>query len=321
MKSVICVAEGKLARDHIDVGAFPDGERIRIPLLIARGLKPGPTLWLSASMHGPELAGLAVIQRLLTEEGSIDLGQLRGTIVAAPALNPLGIRNLRYYNFEDGENLSGAFPGDPAGGLTSRTAAAIWEVVSQADFVMDLHTNPDQALKFSVVDACGPDDVQDRAFGMAEALGITVLVHPEPGSGSMLANCMRNGIPSILVELTPWWRIEPVSTEIGARGVRNVMRFLDMLPGSREILPREKVLPGRYVQRVHTASEGGYGFPLRDPGQAVEAGEVFLVLRNPFGDVVEEFAAGEPGFVLAYPWLSQAVPTGDLVAFTVHEFG
>ncbi|MFO8061218.1 MAG: succinylglutamate desuccinylase/aspartoacylase family protein [Bacillota bacterium] len=319
MKRIRSVNEGQVGRDYIEVGSFPDGERIRIPLLIARGERPGPILWMSASMHGPELAGLAVIQRLLTEPDGMDLSQLEGTIVAAPALNPLGIRNLRYYNFEDGENLSGCFPGDAEGGLTSRTGAAIWEVVSQADFVVDLHTNPDQALKFSAVDLCGPRETQEMALGMAEAFGVTVTVHPEPGGG-MLASCMRRGIPSLLVELTPWWRIDPASTETGVRGMLNVLRFLKMLAGPGEKLAGEKVLSGRYVRRLYTASEGGYGFPLKDPGDAVAAGEVFLVLRSPFGDVVQEFAAPEPGFVLAYPWLSQAVPTGDLVAFTVHQF-
>ena len=44
------------------------------------GLKPGPTVGIAAAIHGNELNGIPVIQRLFRE---IDVKQLRGTLVGA----------------------------------------------------------------------------------------------------------------------------------------------------------------------------------------------------------------------------------------------
>jgi predicted deacylase len=43
------------------------GEPVRIPMLIARGLEEGPVLGLTAALHGNELNGIPVIQRLFKE--------------------------------------------------------------------------------------------------------------------------------------------------------------------------------------------------------------------------------------------------------------
>ena len=59
------------------------GVPIRIPVIVARGRKDGKVLGLTAAVHGNELNGIPVIQRLFTQ---IDIDELEGTIVGYPSL-------------------------------------------------------------------------------------------------------------------------------------------------------------------------------------------------------------------------------------------
>ena len=40
------------------------GEPVRLPILVARGVEDGPVLGLTAAIHGNELNGIPVIQKL-----------------------------------------------------------------------------------------------------------------------------------------------------------------------------------------------------------------------------------------------------------------
>lgn len=68
-------------------------------------MREGPTLWLTANIHGPELAGLPVIHRLLTADLA---ARLHGTLIAVPSLNPAGLRTMErlpYYSHTDPNRL------------------------------------------------------------------------------------------------------------------------------------------------------------------------------------------------------------------------
>ena len=43
------------------------GEPMCVPLMVARGVKDGPVLGLTAALHGDELNGVSVIQRLFAD--------------------------------------------------------------------------------------------------------------------------------------------------------------------------------------------------------------------------------------------------------------
>ena len=57
---------------------------INIPVMVARGYEDGPTLGLTAALHGNELNGISVVQRLFRE---VAVSELRGTIIGVPVVN------------------------------------------------------------------------------------------------------------------------------------------------------------------------------------------------------------------------------------------
>src|SRR5690554_6574836 len=59
-------------------------EPISIPVMVAAGGSHGPIVGITAAMHGNELNGIPLIQRLFRE---INCADLCGTLVAVPVVN------------------------------------------------------------------------------------------------------------------------------------------------------------------------------------------------------------------------------------------
>ena len=68
----------------LDVGTLPDGRPMRSPVIILQGAADGPTLWLHGCVHGNEYCGTFIIHEVLR---GLALGDLKGAVVALPALN------------------------------------------------------------------------------------------------------------------------------------------------------------------------------------------------------------------------------------------
>ncbi|MDF1538762.1 MAG: succinylglutamate desuccinylase/aspartoacylase family protein [Candidatus Thorarchaeota archaeon] len=76
---------GAITYGHIEGIELPTGGFERIPVIIAQGNSDGPTIFLTANVHGNELTGVAVIHKLVTKD---IVANLKGTIIAIPTLNP-----------------------------------------------------------------------------------------------------------------------------------------------------------------------------------------------------------------------------------------
>ena len=139
--------------------------------------------------------------------------------------------------------------------------------------------------------------------------------------GSFTECTIRAGKPTVTVELNNSRRLDPVSVEAGVRGVCNVMRLLGMVDG--EVVKQDtiQVLPDLYSRAVVISDKGGLVNILKGPGEPVTKGEVFLQIRNPFGDLVDEVVSPVTGYVLAYPMQkNQAAGTGDYLAFLITPY-
>lgn len=308
------VRRGELGRIHL-----ADGTPVRIPLVVIQGTEPGPVLWVSAAMHGQEISGIAVVWELM--RGRFDPGALRGTVVAAPVLNPLSFTGQTYFTPQDGYNLNRSFPGDPHGLLTARLAALIYrEGVEKCDYFVDFHCNPDPALCFSIIKDPGDAQVWQTSQEMAQAFGITTIEmesrYEAHRTGTLVEAALSLGKPSLILELIPWRRISPEAVEVGVRGMLNVMKYLDMIDG--EIEPQEgvQILDGRLTRVEIMASAGGLVKQYKTAGDPVRSGEILGHIVDVYGDEVEPVVSPVEGWLLAFPLLNnQAVGTGDILAF------
>jgi len=231
-------------RESFTIGEYriPAGQRKTIELPVARlythtemtltvhvvhGKRPGPTLFVSAALHGDEINGVEIIRRLLKRKY---LTGLKGTLIAIPIVNGFGfIHQSRY--FPDRRDLNRMFPGAATGSLASRIAHLFMtEVASRCSHGIDLHTGSNHRFNLPQIRASLEDPVTAR---LAEDFGAPVIINAKTRDGSLREAVAELGIPVLLYEAGEALRFDELSIRTGLRGVISTMRSIGMLPAKR----------------------------------------------------------------------------------------
>lgn len=151
------VPANTISRYWISAAEAQGGLPYFLPILVARGsedsLETGRRLSLSASIHGDELNGIPVVQRVFAALGdAVSSGNFNGTVIGLPTQNPNGnIHNQRNFFSSSSNgfftNLNRVFPGTSvaAGGSIGQSYAYeiwnnIWGNTSNVDIAVDFHT-------------------------------------------------------------------------------------------------------------------------------------------------------------------------------------
>lgn len=226
------VAAGKSATGELPVARLVTGSMISIPLRVVHGAQDGPTIWISAAVHGDEIAGVEIIRRTLA---SLDPRTMRGTVIAVPIVNVHGFLNGDRY-FPDRRDLNRSFPGSANGSLAGRVAHLFMtEIVDRCDVGIDLHTGSDHRTNLPQIRA-DLDDVETR--GLAVAFGAPLMLHAKLRDGSMRAAATSTGATVLLYEGGEAWRFDPQALFVGTAGIHRVLHRLDMVddPGDSPVV-------------------------------------------------------------------------------------
>ncbi|WP_295633364.1 succinylglutamate desuccinylase/aspartoacylase family protein, partial [uncultured Intestinimonas sp.] len=119
-------------------GVLPVSGGEGLPVWSLRGRQDGPTLVLTAGVHGCEYVGILALRRLFD---SLETASLRGRVLLLPLVNGEGFfTGSKQVVPSDRKNLNRVFPPPPDGTRAERIAQAVVEqVYPQADFLLDLH--------------------------------------------------------------------------------------------------------------------------------------------------------------------------------------
>jgi hypothetical protein len=296
------VALGQTAELRLKVAESYTAEPVSIPVTVVRGA-PGPTLFVTATVHGDELNGVGILRSLLNDT---DFAGLRGTLIGVPVVNVPGFL-VQDRRLPDRRDLNRSFPGSPKGSLTARLADTLFrQVIRQSDYGIDLHTAGGERSNYPQIRA----DLSDpRVAELAEAFGIPLLIGGEGPEGSLRRTAVAAGVPTIVYEAGSALRLERPFIEIGIAGILNVMRFLRMLPGE----PVEPPLRLRFERTHWVRSQAGGILDLKvELGQALRRGVPISVNSNPFGRERAVLKAPWSGVVLGLTQLPLVHP-GDAV--------
>jgi hypothetical protein len=319
---------GELRFGFIETVELKNATRVMIPVIVARGEKEGPTLAITAAVHGREISNIEIIRRLIRQE--VDPKKLRGTIIAVLMANPLAVEYFSYHTPQDNVNLSRAFPGDSGGSTTERMANAVWQqVLSKANYAIDLHCNPSPCIPFTLLYGEFTDDpeIRKKAEMMAEAFGVTIIdrqlkagayLPPEKNRMNVSACCMTNGIPAVTTELIQGSRIVDLSVRVGVRGLLNVIRSIGMMDGKIDEQTEVCVVKGknRFYGTIK-ANRSGIVHPQVEPGVELSKGTVVARILDVFGNEVEAVKMPVDGYIWSFPFIenSQAITEGIHLAF------
>lgn len=258
------VAPGESVNSELLITESYSSRDIGIPLRVIRGQEDGPTVFVSGALHGDELNGTGAIRSLIAEG---DLVLTKGTLVLIPVLNVLGFeRHSRY--LPDRRDLNRCFPGNASGSMATRMAKVIFDaIVRRSDYGIDLHT---AAVRRTNYPNARADFQNPECMRLAEAFGAGVILDGKGPKGAFRREATNSGCPTIVVEGGEVWKVEPSIVDCMKRGVLNVLKELDMLPGEPEVPIRQvRIRNTKWVR----AERGGFLDMHVSPGSTVTAGQ------------------------------------------------
>lgn len=269
---------------------FTDTE-VSVPVEVIRAKKPGPTMFISAAIHGDELNGIEIIRRLLQMK-SFRLS--KGTLIAVPIVNVYGMLNQTRY-MPDRRDLNRCFPGSPKGSLAGRLAHLfLTEIVKKCEYGIDLHTGAIHRSNFPQVRADLGDPVTEQ---MAQAFGVPVMINSVLRDGSLRETASQAGTKILLYEAGQALRFDELSIQSGLKGILNVMSHLGMTRKRRS--KSKKVVPFvAYNSAWVRASSSGMVRDRKRLGDHVEKGEVLAEICSPTGSFVTTLSAPKAGVII-----------------------
>jgi|SoiMethySBSTD1v2_1073268.scaffolds.fasta_scaffold1062077_2 predicted deacylase len=271
------------------------GHEIEIPVLIARGAKPGKTLVVSAGVHGDEFEGVRAIFDTFRH---IDTTAMSGNLIAVPVANPPAFWNCTRTSPLDGRNLARVFPGNANGSPTEAIAFYFdRDILPQADLYLDLHS---AGVKCAMPTLVGYHEPDTAARDAALVFGAPyVWCHPTVAAGRTVSAAIARGIPALYAEARGAGRINPGDLLCYRRGIDNLMRHLEILPGEPEIpdAPRHLYGDGNIDSSV-SSSQRGFLIPSVELMEPVAKGQPLGVLVDVFGNELEKFVAPREGVVV-----------------------
>ena len=271
------IKPGERTTIDIPITAMVTNHDMRMTVHVIHSRKPGPTLFVSAAIHGDEINGVEIIRRLLRQK---QLSRMSGTLIAVPIVNVHGFLSYSRY-LPDGRDLNRSFPGSKTGSLAARTAHAFLNgIVKKATHGIDLHTGSRHRENLPQIRA---NLSNEKVKAMALAFGCPAIINSKLRDGSLRESADDLGIPILLYEAGEALRFDETSIRAGVRGILNVMRHLEMLSSKNKSAKN----PGKPVLTSATnwirAPHSGITRTLVSLGSQVKRGDVLGVIADPLG--------------------------------------
>ena len=190
-------------------------------------------------------------------------------------------------------------------------------LIGPSDFYIDLHSSCDVELPNLCLYQPGVGQAAELSKEAAEAFHAPVVwAYPEYGPGRPVSYAHEHDIPTVTTECPAGRCVILDDVDVYQRGVRNVMRVLQMLQGDLEGPAPTHHLYGNPAESMITATTSGYFVLAVELMELVEQGQLLGTIMDLTGEVLEEVRATTAGRVV----LRQRVPTvraGDLLFFLI----
>ncbi|MFB6082553.1 MAG: succinylglutamate desuccinylase/aspartoacylase family protein [Halanaeroarchaeum sp.] len=303
---------GTVSHFRYEIGETYLGDPVEIPVSIVEGSDDGPTGFVTAAVHGDELNGVKVAQRVAA---TVDPEALHGRLVVVHVVNVPGfLAQQRYIPIYD-QDMNRSFPGSPTSNTAERMAHEIYDTfVAHADFGLDFHTSTRNRTTMYHVRADVTDDDVDA---LARSFGANIILQGAGEDGSLRKVATDAGIPTITVEMGRAHRFQRPLIERAVDGVRSVLAERGMLPEETVSWPGwYKVMSADNERRWIRAPVGGLVDMEWGPTPLVHEDEPICTITDHFGREEHVVRAPFTGIIvgiLENPVALPGHPLGHLV--------
>ena len=289
----------RLLKAHIPPGTYQrlswsatelfEGVPVSTPVLVVNGRSPGPTLCLTAAVHGDELNGIEVVRRVLH---SLDPAKLSGAVIGVPIVNLQGFRRGSRY-LPDRRDLNRYFPGNADGSAASRIAYSFFnEVVAHCDALVDLHTGSFERANLPQLRAdLNHPDIRTLTMGF----GATVILQSVPARGTLRDAATNAGIAAVTLEAGGPSVLELKEVKHGVKGIETLLNTLGMLKKIRLWGDAEPIY---YRSTWVRANRGGILLSDVSLGATIKKGELLGTITDPMSNASSAVIAPYSGRII-----------------------
>jgi predicted deacylase len=249
-----------------------EGISAETPVLVVNGRREGPTMCLTAAIHGDELNGIEMVRRVLHD---LDPKKVRGAVIGIPIVNLQGFRRGSRY-LPDRRDLNRYFPGNPLGSSAARIAHSLFdEIIVKCDALVDLHTGSFYRTNLPQLRA---DLRYARIKELTQGFGGMAVLHSVAAPGTLRRAATDAGIPAVTLEAGEPLRLQTAKVSQGVSGIFRLLNEMDVVKRVQLLAPPEPVF---YESTWVRANHGGILFTVVRLGQIVDDGDVLGTVTDP----------------------------------------
>ncbi len=299
------IAAGTRRTVDLPVSTLSDHTPVAMSIHVIHGRLPGPTVFVSAGVHGDEIIGIEILRRVLKTP---TLKSLRGTLLVIPIVNAFGFINKSRY-LPDRRDLNRFFPGSEGGSLASRVAHHFMaNVVARCNLGIDIHSAAIHRTNYPQI-RVSPKSPHARE--LAEVFGAPVIMESPVRVGSLRGAAEGVGTEILLYEAGEGLRFDDFSVRVGHAGILRVLRQMGMISakGVAHAKTKPQFCPSSKWLR---APIGGLLRTYLTDGDLAHEGDLLGSVSDPFGDTDMEIRAPFNGIIVGRATLP-VVNEGDAV--------
>lgn len=285
------VGAGERRTVNIPVSTLSDHTPVTLSAHVVHGKKDGPTVFVSAGIHGDEVIGVEIVRRLLRAK---NLKSLSGTLIVVPIVNTFGFLNHSRY-LPDRRDLNRCFPGSPHGSLASRLADIFMtEIVERSSLGIDLHSAAIHRVNLPQVRVSASNRETMR---LAQVFGAPVILTSALREGSLRQEAKKKGVDVLLYEAGEGMRFDEMSVRAGLAGIMRVLSDIGLLSTAGIAKPKARSILCADSHWLR-APAGGLLRVFKAEGDVVQEGDIVAAIADPFGEREIEVASKYSGIIV-----------------------
>ena len=245
---------------------------------IFTGRRDGPHLLITAGVHGDEFEPMVAVLRLIQQLPTHDLA---GRVTLVPVVSASAFTTGKRTG-ADGLDLARVCPGSKNGTVTEQSAAALSQLIQQADYYIDLHTG---GVGLSIWPMSGYLLHQDASIlatqrKMSQMFNLPVIWGTYAGNEGRSMSVARDArVPAIYTEYLGSAEFHSEAVDALSAGCLNVMGWLEMIdrePPENKIawICEDDRAGAGHMQVCHPAPHDGLFVSDVRLGHVVELGQV-----------------------------------------------
>jgi uncharacterized protein len=282
---------GESREINFNVAKLHTTTSVEVPVLIERSKTSGPTVLITAGIHGDEVNGVEIVRQIIAK--GINKPQ-KGTIICIPIVNIFGFLHMDR-EFPDGRDLNRMFPGTKTGSLASRVAYKLMhEIVPQVDLILDYHTGGADRFNAAQIRIVKNNSALKK---LATIFGAPFVLYSKNLNKSFRNTCHKIGIPMLLFEGGKSFHFNTTITNTGVNGAKRVLHHLDMLHAKFKISkPKKKCVVISESKWIRAKYSGMFRASALI-NKAVNKGDIIGHITDPFGKFHHYVKAENSGYI------------------------